>query len=155
MGTYENHSVTKFNQLNNGNIVFDGINMAGEEYPNITTYMFVKATCKFVEIPTPAWGSIETLYYSDGYLLVYSNYYVDPGAKYFDELGNCVLNLDKSCEYYARVVYASAFSNGKATVNFIGLDGNWYTVQIDKKGTWVTDPIAISEYYADTFENSL
>lgn len=152
---YENHAATKYNHLNNGNIVFSSdIDIEGKSYSGGNAYMFVKATGDFVEVPVPAWQSIETIDYSDGLLLIYSNYYVDPGAKYFDEEGNCVLDLDNSSEYYKEVMFASDFVDGEATVNFVGMDRDWYTVKIDKSGAWKTEPVKISSSDADTFSKS-
>ncbi len=155
LARFEKNATTKYNCLKNGNIIFSNdIEIQGGSYSGKNAYMFVKIRGDFVEVPVPAWQSIETIDYSDGLLLIYSNYYIDPGAKYFDEEGKCVLDLDNSSEYYKEVVFASDFVNGEATVNFVGMDGNWYMVQIDKSGVWKTDPERISKSDANTFSNT-
>lgn len=147
LAKYEHNAITKYNHLNNGNIVFSSdIVISDYNFSGQNAYLFIKSSGKFVEIPVPAWQTIETIDYSDGLLFVYSNGYVNPGAKYFDENGNCVIDLDNSNEYYkGSVLYASDFQNGEATVHFKGLDDNYYTVQIDKTGAWKTEPVKFSK----------
>lgn len=153
LAKYEHNAITKYNHLNNGNIVFSSdIVVYDYDFSGQNAYLFIKSSSEFVEIPTPAWQTIETIDYSDGLLLVYSNGYVNPGAKYFDENGNCVIDLDNSNEYYqGAVLYASDFQNGEATVHFKGLDSNYYTVQIDHTGAWKTEPIKISKDETKSF----
>lgn len=131
--------------LNNGNIFFKESNIA---------YMFCISTSNLVEMPMPAWQSSSTIHYSDGLMLIFSNFYTNPGAKYYDRNGNCCIDLDNSNQNYAEVMYAEDFKNGQASVTFVGLDGKWYKVKINKNGEWINKPEEISKYDAKTFYNS-
>lgn len=154
LADYQAHAITKRRFLNNGNIFFVDVTPQGTERTGSNAYMFCKATGKFVEMPIPDSNSIEFIDYSDGLILVYSNYYKNPGAKYFDSEGNCVLSLDNSNEYYKSIIYAERFYNGEANITFKGMDDNWYIVRINKSGEWLNEPQKISQYNVKTFLNS-
>lgn len=152
---FELVGISSWRYLNNGNIFFENIDPYGTlSHSSSNAYMFCIKTGELVEMPIPAGQSSSTIEYSDDLMLIYSNYYKNPGAKYYDHDGNCCIDLDNSNEYYKEVMYADNFINGQANVNFIGLDGNWYKVKIDKKGEWITEPKQISKYDAETFSGS-
>lgn len=152
---FELVGISSWRHLNNGNIFFEDIDPYGTlSHSSSNAYMFCIKTGKLVEMPIPAWQSSSTIEYSDDLMLIYSNYYKNPGAKYYDHDGNCCIDLDNSNEYYKEVMYADDFIDGQANVTFVGLDGNWYKVKIDKKGEWITEPEQISKYDAETFSNS-
>lgn len=143
---------SSWNYLNNGNIFFSDIDPYGTlSHTSSNAYMFCAETSELIEMPIPAWQGASSLEYSDGLMLIYSRYYRNPGAKYYDEKGKCIIDLDNSNEYYKQVMYATDFTDGQASVNFIGMDDNWYNVKIDKTGKWINEPIQISEYDAETF----
>lgn len=149
---YEECAVTKACELNNGNIYFADIKVNGSM--STGTYMYCKNTNKFVSMPHPAWQSIYRVDYSDGLMLVHTTGGYDPGTRYFDADGNCVIDVDNSNEYYKGIMYAEDFVNGQANVTFVGMDGEWYIVKIDKTGKWVNEPTKISKYDAKTFANT-
>lgn len=147
IGEFSRFAATKYNFLNNGNIYFTDIVPDGG-YDS--SYMFCKSSEKFVKMPYPGKSSLGEIDYSDGLLLVF----LDPGAKYFDAQGRCVIDLNNSNQYYKSVKYAERFRNGVASVTFEGMDGNWYKVKINKRGEWINEPEEISKYDAKTFYNS-
>lgn len=151
---YEAHAITKRKFLNNGNIYFVDVTPQGTHRSSSNAYMFCKDTNKFVEMPIPAWNSLDNIDYSDDLILVYSNYYINPGVKYFDSEGNCVIDLDNSNEYYKSIIYAERFHDGEANITFKGMDDNWYIVKINKSGEWINEPEKTSKNDAKTFSNS-
>ena len=145
--SFQLYSATRWRVLNNGNIYFVDISMVKDstESEEIRTYMFCSKTGSFREMPVPAKNTVERIDYSDGLLSIWCEFYKSPGTKYFDELGNCVIDVDSSSEYYKTVLYAGDFENGKAEIQFYGMDNNLYSVHINKKGEWVEEPKKISE----------
>ncbi len=150
VGEFRKTAISKINHLSNGNILLDAIDIYDNEEGG--TYMFCKNSGHFAPLPIPAWQSANSVDFSDGLLLIYSNHREEVVA-YFDENGNCVIDLENDDKYYGSIRYAERFENGQATVTFGGKDQNLYTVVIDKTGNWITEPEYISEYDANWFAN--
>ncbi len=130
--------LTIMEHLNNGNIYLKGVSVddafAAEENK---AYMFCAESKKMVGMPY----TTDYIDYSDGLMLVCSDY-MEKTIKYFDSDGNCVLDLVTNSEY--SVYIATDFVNGKANIAFVGKDGKNYTVDIDKTGKWLTEPVAVN-----------
>lgn len=128
--------------LNNGNIFLSSvsINLQNPSFDDFGTYMYCINTGKLVKMPEPAYNYVSMIDYSDGLMIIYSNYLKESGIKYFDFDGNCVLDLDNSNENYKEVTWASGFEDNEAVVYFIGTDNNTYRVTIDKAGNWLAEP---------------
>lgn len=146
VGHFFKNARTTINYLNNGNIYLNEA-LTEETTKASAAYMFCAKSNKIVEMPIPYFG-MWTPDYSDGLMLVFS-YYMDGAIKYFDSDGNCVLDLEESCEY--SVVYATDFVDGKASITFLGKDGEHYIVDIDKTGRWLSEPVVT--YEGKTFWN--
>ena len=144
---YNNLSVK---YLNNGNILLTRPN-------NTKSYMYVKSKNIITEQETePITSTVSE--YSEGLLYcgdLYGVYdgitsYNSRGVKFFDEEGELVLKLPsgKNTEEdraYDIVLQATDFKDGKSTILFIGQDKNWYTVEINKNGEWLGEPIQIEK----------
>lgn len=146
VGHFFKNARTTINHLNNGNIYLK--EASTEETTRASAaYMFCAESNKLVEMPIPYFGWW-TPDYSDGLMLVYGNY-MEETIKYFDSDGNCVLDLVTSSEY--SVIYATDFVDGKASITFVGNDGEHYMVDIDKTGKWLSEPVVT--YDGKTFWN--
>ena len=130
--------LSEWTHLNNGNIYLTQVYPFGTG--NECCLMYCVSTNQFVEVSNTAWQSLYKIKYSDGLMLVYSNSYDTAGARYYDENGNCCIDLENSNEYYRTVHYADHFVDGQANVDFTGMDGRRYTVKINKRGEWITEP---------------
>ena len=148
VGIFEGTGRTLVSHLNNGNVFLFSIRLYGGD--DASCYMFCASNNQFVQMPEPCGKTIYSLEYSDGLMLLYSNDR-DSRAKYYDENGNCCIDLENSNPYYREVKYADDFVDGQANVNFIGQDGEWYTVKINKKGEWINEPTPISQYDSMTW----
>ncbi|MBQ7671072.1 MAG: hypothetical protein IJS45_10200 [Clostridia bacterium] len=128
--------------LNNGNIFLSSVslNLQNPSFDDFGTYMYCINTGELVEMPQPAYNYVSMIDYSDGLMIIYSNYLKGSGIKYFDSDGNCVLDLDNSNENYKEVTWASGFEDNEAVVYFTGTDNNTYRVTIDKEGNWLAEP---------------
>lgn len=142
---FDRCAMTQISYLSNGNIFFNYVGMnEGHEYTETEkeTYMFVKKSADFVSMPFPAKNSIETIDYSDGLMFIYCDFMVETKG-YYDSNGRCVIDLTENEEYW--ISGASPFEDGKATLTFIGDDDNYYNVEINKKGEWISEPVSVSE----------
>lgn len=143
--------LSEWTHLNNGNIYLTQVRPFGTS--NECCLMYCVNTNRFVEVSSPAWQSLYKIKYSDGLMLVYSRSSDTPGTKYYDENGQCRIDLDNSNEYYREILYADHFVDGQANVEFAGMDGKIYTVKINKHGEWVSEPKTVykRKSFADIF----
>mgnify|MGYP003292545096 CR=1 FL=1 len=145
VGKYEMHPSSKRKFLSNGNIYYSTIEPHDFSYNSYEfagdSYMFCKETSEFVKMPVPAKNTIESIDFSNELLMVFSEFGDEWGAKYFDSKGNCVIDFNKSTNFYNGVVYAGDFVDGEAKIVFVGNDRNKYSVVIDKEENWLTEPV--------------
>lgn len=148
VGQFFREAITSISHLNNGNIYLEGISVSEDsDVAGNNAYMFCAESKKMVDMPVPTYP-MDSPDYSDGLMLVYSNFMVET-IKYFDSDGNCVIDLVKDNDY--SVVYATDFSDGIASITFVGKDSEHYIVDIDKTGKWLTEPVVT--YDGRTFWN--
>ncbi len=159
---FNNHAVSEWYRSSNGNIVFVGIHLMDDPtYNPSKNYLFCGKTGKTIEIPG---GSVNNdgMYYSDGLLRTYRTDWDTPNKNnavgyievftFYDENGVETLTIDtNSSEYYKSLIYVEDFVDEKSMVYFWGLDRNYYKVQIDKSGNWISEPIKIDEEEVERF----
>ena len=137
VATFKHHAITKRYRFDNGNMYL------GE---STSASMFCASTCEFVTVPLiDVIDTSPSIGYNEGLLLTYGCYPStsgEKGVRYIDENGKIVLHLEKTNQYYRAIRGASIFSNGKATVFFIGQDRKLYKVTIDKTGKWLDEPVS-------------
>ncbi len=151
---YKNHAISGYYNSSNGNVVLAGVNLNDDLYGQTKNYIFCSNSEKTIEIQGSGLGG--GMYYSDGLLRTkttvwrtnenkpYSSY--KHVVTFYDENGEIALVVDcDSSEYFRQLMYVSDFENGQAEVTFVGLDRNWYKVNIDKNGKWVDEPVKISK----------
>lgn len=150
---FKNYAISSHYQSSNGNIVFMGINLNENTFSSTTkNYIFCSNIGNIVEF---VGDSSEPMLYSNGLLRTHRTNWDTPNKKipginyidivtFYDENGNEALTVDtNSSEYYRELLYVEDFINEVSTVYFQGLDRNYYTVQINKKGEWISEPVDI------------
>lgn len=158
---FNNHAISKCYRSDNGNIVFVGINLMDDLYSSETkNYIFCGKTGKTIEISGGPVAS-DGMYYSNGLLRTYrTEWYTDENnynaykdvVTFYDENGVEALTIDtNSSEYYKSLLYVEDFVDEKSVVYFWGLDRNYYKVEIDKTGKWITEPVKIDEEKVQRF----
>lgn len=162
---FENHAISLHYQSSNGNIVFIDINLIEDMYSSETKdYILCSNTGKVVEIVEEACScySPRSMVYSNGLLRTYRTDWDTPNKNndvgyievvtFYDENGVEALRIDtNSSEYYKSLLYVEDFVDEKSVVYFWGLDRNYYKVQIDKSGKWVSEPVKIDKEQAQRF----
>jgi len=148
-----NHAVSGHYYSDNGNIVLGAINLINDKYSSPKNYVFCSNSERTIEIQGCGVNN-EGMYYSDGLLRTYrTEWFTNEKNQsdykhvvtFYDANGEVALVIDcDSSEYYQQLMYVSNFVDGEAIVTFIGLDGNWYRVNIDKFGSWVNEPVQTS-----------